>query len=59
MNDYQMTSLANDRSRQLLAEADQHRLARQAGRSKKKRKPVEPRSGLRISLDFLLGRTPA
>ena len=59
MNDYQMTSLANDRSRQLMAEAEQHRLARRSKRSSTGPKSVAVRSGLRVSLGFLLGRSPA
>ena len=59
MNDYQMSSLANDRSKQLLAEAQQHRLARQTRPRTSHREPAQQRGGLRISLDFLLGRNPA
>jgi len=59
MNDYQMTSLANDHSRQLMAEAEQHRLVRRSKRSSTGPKSVAVRSGRRISLGFLLGRSPA
>ncbi|MFV2064446.1 MAG: hypothetical protein ACC726_13195 [Chloroflexota bacterium] len=59
MNDYQMTSLASDHSSQLMAEAEQHRLARRSKRSSTGPKSVVVRSGLRISLGFLIGRSPA
>ena len=49
MNDFQMTSLANDRSKQLMAEADQHRLARQA-KQPARHQELAPRRG------FVVGR---
>ena len=59
MNDYQMTSLTRDRSRQLMAEAEQHRLARRSERSLTGPESVAVRDGLRIRLGFLIGRSPA
>lgn len=59
MNHYQMSHLANDRRRQLTAEAEQHRLAKQSPNAKATPKPARTVSGLRMRLNFILGRTPA
>ena len=59
MNDYQMSSLAQDRSRDLMAEAHAARLAREAKRPAKAQKESQRRSSFRVNLGSLLGRSPA
>lgn len=59
MNDYQMSSLAQDRSRDLMAEAHAARLAREAKRPAATQEKSQRRSSLRFSLDLLLGRGAA
>ena len=59
MNDFQMHSLTSDRSRQLMAEADQHRLAAQARQPKADSKPSAARTGFRIGFAFLTRRSAA
>ena len=59
MNDYQMTILAADRRRQLMAEADGHRLAR-GGRRRASMQVASPlRRSLETASGFLQRRTPA
>lgn len=59
MHEYQMTHLAADRRQQLLAEAQQARLARAAGHRPLARKAPGTRGVVRLGLDLLLGRIPA
>jgi hypothetical protein len=59
MNDYQMSSLAQDRSRDLMAEAHATRLAREAKRPAATQEKSQRRNSLRFSLDLLLGRGAA
>lgn len=59
MNDFHMNSLARDHRQELRAEADRSRRAA-SGTSK----PAEPRMSkphrtIRVTVAFLLGRTPA
>jgi hypothetical protein len=62
MNDYEMIHLAHARSHDFRREADQHRLARLATLrtasrpGSQQRLPHVPRSALRLTLDYLLGR---
>ncbi|MFV2065191.1 MAG: hypothetical protein ACC726_17000 [Chloroflexota bacterium] len=59
MNEYEMSFLASDHSKQLLAEAEQHRLARPARGAIRREEPARARAGRRFNLHFLFGKTPA
>jgi hypothetical protein len=61
MNEQQMSILASDRRRDLVAEADRARLARGVRRSPERRpaEPVRRRGGLRLDLGALFGRPSA
>lgn len=56
MNDYQMSSLAADRTREFQAEAQRSRLARGARPDRPAEQPARPRRSLRLGVNALLGR---
>ena len=59
MNDYQMSALAADRSRQFHAEAQQYRLARSARPQRRTDSEPRQRRSFPFGLGALLGRHAA